>query len=183
MGFKILNLDTVLFAEKCQELETLVRESAFEPDLVIAIPRSGLRMLPYVFPDKPQNNVVLPPRKKDGIKKYIMQYIAKSPQWFKDLLRIVHAKWLVSRRNRIDIDAIGLPEPEADFKRILIIDDAVDSGATMLAVVESFKKKYPEIELRTAVLTVTGRKPAFIPDYSLYNNSTLIRTPWSPDSL
>lgn len=64
---------------------------------------------------------------------------------------------------------------------ILVIDDAIDSGETLLAIVESLKDRNPGAQIVTAVLTVTTSRPRIMPDYTLYNDKTLIRFPWSND--
>lgn len=66
--------------------------------------------------------------------------------------------------------------------RILIVDDAVDSGATLLRVAETLRSASPEAQIASAVITVTTRNPAIKPDYTLYNDRTLIRFPWSADN-
>lgn len=69
-----------------------------------------------------------------------------------------------------------------DAQNILIVDDAVDSGATLLAVVEAVRIDMPGAEVRSAVITQTTPSPVITPDYTLYNNRTLIRFPWSMDA-
>lgn len=65
---------------------------------------------------------------------------------------------------------------------MLLVDDAVDSGTTMLRVAEALRCGNPEIELRTAVITVTTAAPLLRPDYTIYDDRTLIRFPWSMDA-
>lgn len=65
--------------------------------------------------------------------------------------------------------------------RVLIIDDAIDSGTTMAAVVSALKKLNPDVGVTTAVITVTTSDPAVTADFTIYRNRTLIRFPWSND--
>ncbi|MDE5871435.1 MAG: hypothetical protein K2H22_05815 [Muribaculaceae bacterium] len=65
--------------------------------------------------------------------------------------------------------------------QILVIDDAIDSGDTLSAIVETLKKMNPNATVSTAVMTVTTRRPRIRADYTLYCNRTLIRFPWSND--
>lgn len=74
-----------------------------------------------------------------------------------------------------------MPEIDEEVKCVLIVDDAVDSGATLKAVVDKFKTVFPDKEIKTAAITVTGKKVMYYPDFCVYNNGTLIRTPWSID--
>lgn len=66
--------------------------------------------------------------------------------------------------------------------RVLVVDDAVDSGVTLAMVLRTLRAACPhDVELRTAVITVTTRDPAVAPDYALYR-SVLCRFPWSFDA-
>jgi hypoxanthine phosphoribosyltransferase len=66
--------------------------------------------------------------------------------------------------------------------RVLVVDDAVDSGVTLATVLRTLRAACPnDITLRTAVITVTTRDPAVAPDYALYRN-VLCRFPWSFDA-
>lgn len=65
--------------------------------------------------------------------------------------------------------------------RILIIDDAIDSGGTLYAVIKSLSDINPSAQIKVAVMTVTTPAPIVDADYSLYHNRTLIRFPWSND--
>jgi hypoxanthine phosphoribosyltransferase len=65
--------------------------------------------------------------------------------------------------------------------RVLVVDDAIDSGATMATVVEQLRDAVGDGgEVRTAVLTITTRTAVFQPDFTLYRQ-TLCRFPWSHD--
>ncbi|NVJ64185.1 MAG: hypothetical protein HWD84_08160 [Flavobacteriaceae bacterium] len=65
--------------------------------------------------------------------------------------------------------------------RILVIDDAVDSGRTLKLVVESIRANLPHnIEIITAVVTHTRANSCYEPDIALYRE-TLCRFPWSYD--
>lgn len=64
-----------------------------------------------------------------------------------------------------------------DFK-ILIVDDCIDTGATIEALVSSIKEINPNIEIRVAVITITHKKPLVSADFQLYSR-TICRFPWS----
>ena len=66
--------------------------------------------------------------------------------------------------------------------RVLVVDDAVDSGVTLATVLQAFRNVCPpEAEVRTAVITVTTEEPVVAPDYALYHG-VLCRFPWSFDA-
>ena len=65
-------------------------------------------------------------------------------------------------------------------KNILLIDDAIDSGTTLLAIKNVILKINPNISIKTAVLTVTHKKPYIEADYRLFDR-VLLRCPWAED--
>jgi hypoxanthine phosphoribosyltransferase len=69
-----------------------------------------------------------------------------------------------------------------DRARVLVVDDAVDSGLTLATVLRTLREVCPpDVEFRTAVITVTMKDPAVAPDYALYRG-VLCRFPWSFDA-
>ena len=67
-------------------------------------------------------------------------------------------------------------------KSVLVVDDAVDSGNTLLSVVKGIRIAAPDAEVHNAVMTQTFPKPVIEPDVALWNDGTLIRFPWSKDA-
>jgi hypoxanthine phosphoribosyltransferase len=66
---------------------------------------------------------------------------------------------------------------------LLIVDDAVDSGATLSVVLDAVRRRAPlAAAIRSAAITVTTERPLAIPDYALYYRQ-LCRFPWSLDAL
>lgn len=63
---------------------------------------------------------------------------------------------------------------------LYLIDDAIDSGATVKKLIEEFSSINSELEIRVAVLVVTQKDPLVLPDVSLYQK-VLLRFPWSND--
>ena len=79
-------------------------------------------------------------------------------------------------------------EPDATFveavskaDRILIVDDAIDSGRTMKRVVDAIRSVAADKKLAIAVITVTKPQPLVRADYKLYDGGVLVRFPWSKD--
>ncbi len=182
MEFKILNLDLEMFANICHELEEKVSADGYMPDKVIGIPRGGSRMLPYMFCNTGHDNVTLIRPHYSSIKKLVKHILYYTPRFINDWLRKAEAHWHIKRNGHMASTTIILPELSPGIKNILLIDDAVDSGATLNAIVNKFAKEMPDINVRTAAITVTNISPTHMPDYYIFNNSTLIRTPWSIDS-
>lgn len=65
--------------------------------------------------------------------------------------------------------------------RILVVDDSLDSGGTMLNVAQILRNMLPSnSQLRFAAFTVLGPKPIIDADFALYR-SINFRFPWSYD--
>ena len=74
------------------------------------------------------------------------------------------------------------PEMDMHIKSILLIDDAVDTGYTILACRREIEKQYPQASVKVAALTVFDMsKERIRVDYSLYEN-VILMGPWSNDS-
>lgn len=65
--------------------------------------------------------------------------------------------------------------------KVLLVDDAIDTGATLSLIKEYLEDNYPGIVVKTAVITITMKNVMINADYYLFNNRTLIRFPWSND--
>ncbi len=66
--------------------------------------------------------------------------------------------------------------------RVVAVDDAVDSGATLAAVMEFARDAAPAgVSLHSAAITVTVDQPIMQPDIALYHG-VLCRFPWSFDA-
>lgn len=184
--FKVKTLSQEEVSRECARLEEIVRNDNFEPDCILAILNGGKHISENMFKLKPKESVFIQRSSttslKNGIKGKILSTILKRlPIYLKDYLRIREAMFLARKNfktpneSKIDIPDLG------KYRKILIVDDAVDSGRTLKKVRDSIHSLYPQAEIRTAVLTVTQPKPLAMPEYTIYNNSTLIRFPWALD--
>lgn len=67
------------------------------------------------------------------------------------------------------------------LKRILVVDDAVDSGSTMMRVAAALEELRKDgVEVRTGAIVVSRSEPAYMPDLRIYFG-VLCRFPWSHD--
>lgn len=191
MKTTVHTLDTATFGEACRRLEALVSQD-FQPDLVVGIREGGQWVSQAMFPTVKHVTVALH-RPSTKRKRRLPSRILRSfPYAVLDRMRIWEAKWL----NR----KVPLPYPEGTWpeetpampesttgpgnrrERILIVDDAVDSGRTLELVARWLHTQRPEAEIRSAVITVTTRHPLLLPEYYLFYPDTLIRFPWSIDN-
>lgn len=119
-----------------------------------------------------------------GVKKIL----TKLPYFLSNILRILEVKYFEFRKadsydktveNRIHLSANQIQNIQKS-KTLLLIDDAIDTGSTMLALKNTIEAINPHIRVITAVLTVTHKSPYLEPDYTLYNH-VLLRCPWAMD--
>ena len=110
------------------------------------------------------------------------------PVVFLDWLRIAE-HYIVNLRMKLSEDAersVCLDDRLVDYLnsledgRLFIIDDAIDSGATVKVLRDEIKLIKPGLEVKVAVLVVTQKKPLVTPDVCIYRN-VLLRFPWSSD--
>ena len=108
-----------------------------------------------------------------------------------DALRLLEVRLLSSRRrsaagpqpiDRAEAVAIGGRVQAMQAPRLLVVDDAVDSGKTLATVLRALREACPAgTEIRSAAITVTLDNPVAEPDYALYRR-VVCRFPWSFDA-
>lgn len=123
----------------------------------------------------------------NGFVKWVFSLL---PQSALDGLRILESK-ILEWRNRgrtpeprhvnVEMPAGVQKKLSEGGCRVLIVDDAIDSGATMASVKDYIEREYPGNMVKTAVITVTTASPAVEADFSLYRDRVLVRFPWSND--
>lgn len=184
---RVVTLDTHSFEAECRRLRDALK--GYNPDLVIAIPTGGRYVADAMFPDKFVVEISLQ-RHSTRIKKHnvFFQCVMKNaPYPVLDAMRICESyvlQWLTTPKRKF-IDKGNIPSTISyaicAASNIIIVDDAIDSGATAEAVANVVRDINPEAVIRIAVITVTTSNPLIQPDFTLYNNRTLIRFPWSMD--
>lgn len=186
---KVLTVGYNDIAEYVSRIIQQMKVDGFLPDAVVGIRTGGVyiadifaRQLVFNGGTALQISVSRPSSKNK--KKFFSSLIKLLPTKMLDFLRIIEAKMMFKSSGRSRIFDISLPvELESRrYSKILIVDDAVDSGATLSAVLRVIESRYPGVGIKTAAITVTTDNPTVCPDYYLYKNSTLIRFPWSLDS-
>lgn len=180
--FSVITLDNASFADACRRLRSLSNAAGFQPDAVIAIPRGGYRLLEHGWPDIPKIDIEIRKSRKFSLKKYASFFLRMLPLSWRDRIRVWDARRLVRRSSHISSSSIVIPAISPSVSKVLLVDDAVDSGATLLAVTQAIRDARPDLEVRSAAITVTDDTPVAMPDFYLYHNSTLVRMPWSIDA-
>lgn len=123
-------------------------------------------------------------RKGGKLKKLLMPILVMLPESLKVYLR--------SKEMKSDIHTkdpnrdIGYNEEEWEkhlkAKKIIIVDDSIDTGYSALLVKNAVANYFKKSEVKVASLNLFDRaKEVYTPDYHLYEN-TMIKGPWSNDS-
>jgi hypoxanthine phosphoribosyltransferase len=191
------------FREGCGRLWDIAQQT-FRPDLVVGIRSGGWRVAEEMKTTRAPRDVVFVPltcrRPTSDVKgnsqtfKLVLKVL---PYFVLDGLRLVEYYALTLPRCRAvvkhgageprvsdpaEVDAIraaaaGLP-PGA---RVLVVDDSLDSGATLVSVITTLRSVLPpDVEVRTAAFTVLGPTPIVDADFFLYRHINC-RFPWSYD--
>ena len=195
-GSFIRTLDPAEFDVACVALMHLI-ESDYAPDLVVGVRTGGLLVAEAMTRAASASVPAMPltcRRPSTGLKSRIpglQAMLGAMPEALRNGLR--HAEHhLMSRRrksassppvDRAEAEAIGTWLAETpDATRVLVADDAVDTGVTLATVLRTLRDGCPPgTQLRTAVITVTLDNPVVEPDYALYRG-VLCRFPWSFDA-
>lgn len=188
MSWKILTLDNDAFSDACRMLEAKVVESGFYPDMVVSIRSGGMFVGNKMFMGVKHRSTLLQ-RPSTARKRRLMTAVVRAlPRFMQNFLRITEARILgLKKARRIsegERPQIHIPfGPSEKARKILVVDDAVDSGYTLSQVLEAFRVALPSsADIRSAVITVTTDSPLVHPDFCLYNDKTLVRFPWAMDA-
>lgn len=184
---KVITVDDKAFGEMCRQLMTKVEVSGYKPDVVVAVARAG------VFVAKAMNAgdfyTVRCNREGDAVKKSFLGTILRFlPAWLNILLRKLERSFLSGHDKSVKYEPRNLIVPEnlknlltSGNHRVLIVDDAVDSGRSLRSVIDGLRSFGVENELRSAIITVTRDNAVCNPDYALFRNNIMIRFPWAKD--
>lgn len=193
---KVLDFDLQKFKEFVKQV--LVNDAkSFDNILVLGIAEGGLPIAQIVYDTLNEHLnssvsqgfiMVQRPstknkKKSETTQKFIKSIFSITPKFILNYLRIREHKKL-SKRSKSDLQREIKWNEEPNFSRfdlILIVDDAVDSGASMKKTLDFVKEKVNNSTiLKTVSVVVTQKKPVYMPDYFQFRD-VLIRFPWSLD--
>ncbi len=197
LGPPLLTLPRPDFDMACAALMRLV-EVQYAPTLVVGIRTGGLIVARSMVLAASSPLLVLPltcRRASTEVKSRLPllgHLLAALPRPLVNLLRRLEHRLFTApgarRETRRQIDHAEAGKIAAwvaassQQARVLVTDDAVDSGATLATVLELLRKLCPPgTEILSAAITQTLDTPKVAPDFVLYRN-TLCRFPWSFDA-
>lgn len=180
---KYLTLSIKNVEDLSRKLAELVIKSEFKPTSVIYIKNGG-----YLIGKNIGDNLNIPysgfklSRKGNNVKNKLRFIIRILPKCVKNLLRKFEIKSSMYKKmpERIASDYDNL---KVVGKNILLVDDSVDTGHTILAAKEFLKNRYgKDINIKVCSINVFSESEGMVKtDYYLYKDM-IINYPWSNDS-
>jgi hypoxanthine phosphoribosyltransferase len=194
----VVDLDRTAFDEVCAEL---MRHAGAErwPDALIAIPTGGWHvaqaMAKAAGGDMPVLSLTCrrPSSKLKPGGSAVRKMVSGLPRPIVDRLRLAEHALLTRRPATRPAVPYHFVQQEIEALRdwmanapdrlsLLVVDDAVDSGATLAQVVEAVRRYAPPgASVRSAAVTVTTDWPLIQPEYRMFHRQ-LCRFPWSMDA-
>lgn len=186
---QVKEVDLKQLKEMSRDLAQTIQESGYIPQHILCVERAGL-LIGYEMADyfKCRVSGICTNRKGGSLKSKLKVILRHLPRWLTHLLRSIELKSNVHEVNNernVSFEFNEIPpydEKPSHDKRILIVDDAIDTGHSLVSIIDFLKKLgYSQKNLKIAVLTTTRAEPVLKADYSLLNEVTCA-FPWSYDS-
>jgi len=185
---RVVTCEGAAFSGACAELAARVA-AVYAPDVVIGVEDGGAWVTRELRRQSAFDAVyatVSTQRSGTRTKARTARLLSRLPLVIRDGLRLAEHAFRVHRAGRgaVPRRVVAFPEGTraavALAHRVLIVDDAVDSGATLKAVLRQVETT-TNAEVRTAALAMTFPQPVVAPDFVIYRN-VLLRLPWSSDA-
>lgn len=158
-------------------------ENSFTPEIVIFVAKGA-----YYIGDEIAKYFNVPlievkaERQKGKLKKIIAPLLKIIPSSIKKVLREFEVKSNTHNKNserKVTFEEKDLKEL-LKYKRVLLVDDSIDTGNTIKQIVD-YLKKY-ELEIKVAGINIFSMSEEVVKiDYYNYRD-TLLNGPWSNDS-
>lgn len=182
----VVTLDADSLRKAARSLSILIKERGIYPAAIVGIRSGGERVALLMHEDFPEALLVAIDihRPSSPLKSHACTLLRHLPRPVADLLRKL--EWRLTMKNPVQEKRVGniaLPTEkfaELETGTLLVVDDAADTGSTLLKATDALHASLPGWNVVTAVVTQTTDSPVAIPDFTLYKN-TLIRFPWSAD--
>lgn len=192
---RVINLLGDRFGHSCQKLCDIIRLD-YKPDIIIGVLTGGgyvgKEMSQYISQYDNHKYIEVRLQRKDtkkkekGIRYTILQSLPFFLLNWLRMLEMIIEDMKAKKSNPTRVGSIELPENidvalKSEKQNVLIVDDAIDTGATLRMIYDTLSSRYPLAIMRIAVITVTSNHPLIDADYCLFHDRTLVRFPWSND--
>lgn len=160
---------------------------SYQPDMVVYVAKAGFIIGNEIARTLHVELIGVETVREKGnrLKAVIAPLVRVLPDWIRNVLIFFELKSGIHKRNNkriirfIDKKKIIWSKT---IRKILVVDDSVDTGTSILAVINALKKEYENAEIRVAGLNVWDKSEELVKvDYCLYRN-TIIKSPMSKDS-
>lgn len=194
----VVTLTPAEFASACRSLAREVSSRGVDPQVMVGIRTGGLlvaREMAAWLPGVALTEVTLR-RPSTRSKGRFIRLIRALPRPVTDALRRLEARSRMAaarrraRRGELTLPEVTLPAAltAAEVSRVLVVDDATDTGVTLAAVTAAISRALPRATVTAAVLVSTEPHPvAPLPQGvtmlpPVIADGSLVRFPWSADS-
>jgi len=179
---QVIDVDLAELRNMSRHLAKAVLKSGFKPEHILYVERAGLLVgfeMAAIFGCGISG--ILSRRSGNSAKskfKFILRLLPRFVTHFLRQLELKSNIHGVKKERRISCENEMPPRG----KRVLLVDDALDTGHSLVAVLDFLKAHgYRREDIRVAVLTTTGADPALRADFSLLDQ-VVCAFPWSYDS-
>ena len=185
---KVVTLNNQAFAAKCTELAEKIPKNI---DLIVGVLGGGGYVVDEIRTEFSSTEIRFAEinREQELKDNVLVRFLLRIlPYGVLNTLRVVESKRIKKKlkfiesddltQHNVSFDTSGLDTTKV--KNILIVDDAIDSGSTMIKVKRKMEAHFQDSKIITAVISWTIHDALLKPDYYLYKN-TLVRFPWSKD--
>lgn len=152
IGAPRMNINHDHIEKMCYQLYERVKKDNFAPDLIIGLSRGGLVPLGYMAGEKMFN--------------------------IRNTITITVKSYEQDKQGKIDLVLPVHFEDIKKYKSILVVDDIVDSGATIKFVTGMLKEALPTNTIKTAALFYKPMRSVIKPDYYVTATDEWIVFPW-----
>lgn len=191
---RVISLSEEAFEDACARLREGFERRYGIPDMIVGIATGGEYVARrFARPSEPME-IITRRRLGSGVKNSFGQLLLRRmPRFFTDFLRMAESRlyqlrWVLKGKQSAKDSDFRLPEEVAARFRSLaadslvaIVDDAADSGSTLLAVRKAIERVAPGVRTVGCVITVTRAQADSAVDFALWRDRTLIRFPWAAD--
>ncbi|NDU99869.1 phosphoribosyltransferase [Pseudoroseicyclus tamaricis] len=191
----VITLSKAGLETEARRLARRVRLDGYVPQLVVGIRRGGEHVARMAMEEFPEGRLALVNRQRPGTKikggLRLGAVLPHLPYTVTDSMRRLEHRVRFRRHARrpagadtgrhAEPEGHGLGAGNFDERRILVIDDAVDSGETMTDVVSYLGERFPRAEIRTFAIAHTMPHSVLRPDYAAFACGNLVRFFWSED--
>ena len=181
---KVINLFGHDFDYACNLLAQKVSE-LYNADLVIAVLTGGGYIGRVMMKNSCMKAIYTEVKLQRGsTKAKEVSHLKAVLQFLPECVELLELKAKFVKPNRYG--TLSFPEDIASIlqegnRKILLVDDCIDTGYTLKLIKEFIEKHYPGNEIKIAVVTTAHRHPVIKADFQLYKR-VLIRFPWAYDA-